>query len=149
MQEVIILRGLPASGKTTWAREYCKELPVYCRVSKDDIRAMLGVTYSKNSEETVCAIRDKMIKTLIEAGYLVIVDDTNINPKHISTINMLCVHLGVDCQVKDFDTPVDECIRRDAERVSPVGDMVIRNMDEQWHGKQLTPTEMDYLRSVL
>ena len=45
-QELVVTRGLPASGKTTWAQAWVADDPTrYARVSRDDLRAMLfGVT---------------------------------------------------------------------------------------------------------
>lgn len=148
-QEVIILRGLPASGKTTWARQHCADHTWFRRVSKDDIRAMLGAGYSKPNEETVRSIRDVVIRSLVDDGYSVIVDDTNTNVLHIRKIEGLCVKLRVSCRVMNFDTSVETCIERDAQRVMPVGADVIRRMNEQWHGTKLTDAEMDYLRNIL
>ena len=41
MAKLIILRGLPASGKSTWARSWCED-PAntwpHCVISLDDIR---------------------------------------------------------------------------------------------------------------
>jgi len=41
-QEVIILKGLPASGKTTFARDLTEGNTDYIRVNRDDIRSMCG-----------------------------------------------------------------------------------------------------------
>jgi len=38
MSKLIATRGIPASGKTTWAREYCLKNPNTVRVNRDDIR---------------------------------------------------------------------------------------------------------------
>ena len=45
MAKLIILRGLPASGKSTWARSWCED-PAntwpHCVISLDDIRIMIA-----------------------------------------------------------------------------------------------------------
>ena len=42
MQKIILTRGLPASGKTTWAREYVGEpTNKTINICKDDLRTML------------------------------------------------------------------------------------------------------------
>lgn len=42
MVTVYITKGLPASGKTTWAKEKTTSFPnSYKRVNKDDLREML------------------------------------------------------------------------------------------------------------
>lgn len=42
MNKVIILYGPPASGKSTWAKEFIKEKTQWIRVNRDDIRLMCG-----------------------------------------------------------------------------------------------------------
>lgn len=142
MQELIMLQGLPGSGKTTWARQHCAENTWFRRVSKDDIRAMIGGEYSKPNEDTVIAIRDKIIALLLAETYSVIVDDTNISTRHRVTIQNLCSKYDAEYRVMVFDAPVDVCIERDAQRPNPVGADVIRRMNEQWHGPQVSVEEM-------
>ena len=40
--KIIMLKGLPASGKSTWARERQKEGGNFLVISKDEIRKMFG-----------------------------------------------------------------------------------------------------------
>ena len=42
MPKVILCRGIQGSGKTTWAKQYCKEHPNTIRVNRDDIRQMFS-----------------------------------------------------------------------------------------------------------
>lgn len=43
MSKLIITRGLPASGKSTWAKQWVLEDPEHrVRINQDDIRLMLG-----------------------------------------------------------------------------------------------------------
>jgi predicted kinase len=66
------------------------------------------------------------------SGKHVIVDDTNLNPIHFMRFKEIAkqlAHKNVQVLVKDFrDVPIEECIRRDAERDNPVGETVIRKM---------------------
>lgn len=50
--KVIICRGLPGSGKTTFAKEYIKKnlFSKTVRINRDDIREMMGITYNEQSE---------------------------------------------------------------------------------------------------
>lgn len=121
----------------------------YRRVSKDDIRAMLGAEYSRPNEDTVCNIRDAIIKVLVNDQCSVIVDDTNASDRHVNRLKLLCQKLGVDYRIVEIETPVEECIERDVARPNPVGETVIRKLDVQLNGYRLTPAEMDYLRKVL
>ncbi|NDC95913.1 hypothetical protein EB077_11460 [bacterium] len=56
----------------------------------------------------------------------VIVDDTNLAPKHEKDLRHIASELDAEFEVKWFDTPLAECIRRDMLRPNPVGKKVIR-----------------------
>lgn len=134
MLTVTILKGLPASGKSTWAKEEVERLnKKTVRVNKDELRAMMG-GFDKVSEKIVLAVRNEFIRESLLNGKSVIVDDTNLNPKHEHDIAMLTymTHPTAKVIIKEFDTDVNECIKRDALRANPVGAKVIREMSEQY-----------------
>lgn len=83
MQKIIFLKGLPASGKSTWAKQYCMENLFVVRINKDDIREELGnPPWSKAFENKVLNLEKiKGVQALME-GNSIIVDDTNFSEKH-------------------------------------------------------------------
>ena len=136
-QEVVIMKGLPASGKTTSAKVLVvQNKGQYMRVSKDDLRGMLEFgRYSYESEKVVRAVRDAIIETLIKLNKSVVVDDTNLSPAHQERIVELIgsvTHRVVDMT----DVPLDVCIERDNARDvgKQVGEKVIVNMAEKYLG---------------
>lgn len=136
VRQVILLKGLPASGKSTYARELVVKHPEqYKRVSKDDLRAMLdNGKHSKAREKFICDARDALIIASLSAGYSVIVDDTNLNPIHEQNIRELVADIpGVGFDIVDFtDVSVEECIKRDQKRQNYVGERVIKQMSRQY-----------------
>ncbi|HNW88067.1 MAG TPA: AAA family ATPase [Bacteroidales bacterium] len=140
MLELIMLRGIPASGKSTWAKEMIAAHPgKYKRTNKDEMRAMLdNGHWSKSSERFVESLRNEIILRCLNQGISVIVDDTNISPKHEKTlrelVNNFCEHSeeGVNFIIKDFLVDPKECIRRDRERAHPVGESIIFKMLGDW-----------------
>jgi predicted kinase len=100
-----------------------------------------GGKYSKSNEKFVLKIRDRVISEAMDEGKNVIVDDTNLHPKHETDIREMVSHHNacVDTAyryvvaIKDF-TDVDpmECIRRDNARANGVGHKVIMNMYDQY-----------------
>lgn len=142
MPEVIILKGLPGSGKSTWAKAQVDKQPgVYKRVNKDDLRAMMdNSAWGGKSEKFVLMIRNRIILDAVKAGYSVIVDDTNFNPTHLDTITRLVDHIeGVKVRVKEFECSVEECIKRDLKRPNSVGEKVIREMYNKYVAPKIEP----------
>ncbi|MBT6052467.1 MAG: AAA family ATPase [Candidatus Scalindua sp.] len=140
MRQVIILRGLPASGKTSYAVDMMDKMPdTYKRVNRDSLRSMVdGGVYSKGNEKIIKAIRDSLIFRYLDAGRSVFVDDTNLhssNEEHIRKIvadyNILReVKHDVLVVVREFPTDVFDAIDRDALRTGSahVGSKVIYDM---------------------
>jgi predicted kinase len=136
MRKVILMRGLPASGKSTYAKQLVDEAPnVYKRINRDDLRMMFDNGYTSNgNEKFVRKVRDILIIKALEEGKSVVVDDTNLSDRNFTRISQLVADYSkqhnenVTVEVKEFDTPVNECIERDAKREKPVGEKVIRQM---------------------
>jgi len=82
MQRIIFCKGLPASGKSTWARKFVDEHPGYVRLNKDEIRKEVGGKHSKKKEAWVKELRNQRFVKALLSGLSVIVDDTNLNPAH-------------------------------------------------------------------
>lgn len=84
MSKILLLKGIPASGKSTFCRELIDKNPEkYKRINKDDLRAMLdNGKWSKKNEQCVLQVRDLLIQKFMEDGYDIIVDDTNLDSKH-------------------------------------------------------------------
>ena len=133
MKQVIILKGLPASGKTTWAKGEMKQHPgKYKRINKDELRTMLDCgNWSRDNEKFILKMRDQAIMAALEAGKHVIVDDTNLHPKHEENIRELIKGLA-SVHIIFFKISVEDAIKRDLERPVSVGEKVIRGMYKQF-----------------
>lgn len=139
MPTLTITRGLPASGKTTYARAWVNENPgPRVRVNRDDLRiAMFGAPFLDfHLEEVVSTAQRGQVEALLRAGKDVIVDDTNLRAKYARAWADLAVTVGAGFEVVDFPTPVDECIARDQARQArgerSVGEAVIRGMHDRY-----------------
>ena len=116
-QKIIFIKGIIGSGKTTWSKQYCVDNPNFVRINKDDIREMLGnPEYTKESENDVVTIQHKMAETILRSGKSLIVDDTNFNPYHQVWYRGISDRFHIDFTIKIFNTPLEECIARDATR---------------------------------
>lgn len=133
MNKVIICKGLPGSGKSSWSKKMQAKFPgQYKRVNKDDLRAMLDDgKWSKGNERFVVALRNEIILRALEDGKDVICDDTNLAPKHEAQIRELIKDKAI-VEVKEFNTPIEDCIKNDLKRQHSVGEKVIRDMYRQF-----------------
>ena len=63
-QKIILTRGLPASGKSTWSKEQvAKSNGKIKRVNKDDLREMVDAgIWSKDNEQNIIDVRDAMVR---------------------------------------------------------------------------------------
>lgn len=129
--KLLMLKGLPASGKSTYAKELVGE--GWVRSNKDDLRLLLhGGKWSKKNEEQVVAVRDAIARAGLAAGRNVVVDDTNYHPSHESDLRKIAKEFGAEFETKEFPTDVEECIERDLKRENSVGEQVIRKMWRQY-----------------
>lgn len=135
---VLILRGLPASGKTTYAKTL--EDKGWVRVEKDDIRKQADLfkdgvyNHRRGDEGIVLKERNRLIREALAAGQSVVSADTNLNPKHVTGISSIAREFGAEVETKDFlDVPLADLIERDLARENTVGEQVIRKMFHDNH----------------
>jgi predicted kinase len=149
MATLTVTRGLPGSGKTTWARQQ----PGAVRVNRDDLRRMLHGRYVGASwaERQVTQVQRAAVEALLCAGSNVICDDTNLRGRAVRDLAELAMRCGADVVIRDFtDVPVEECIARDAVRSEGerVGEQVIRNMHERYLAGRRLPLPVPDLGPV-
>jgi predicted kinase len=135
-----ITRGLPGSGKTTWART--QRGPV--RVNRDDLRRMMhgGYLGLDRAERQVSLAQYAQIDALLRHGVDVICDDSNLRPATVRRLVRLASACGAEVVIRDFTgVSVEECIVRDAQRAEgeQVGPEVIRRMWRRYLSGQPDP----------
>lgn len=143
MKQVILTKGLPASGKTTWAKEMLKQHPgQYKRIGNDDLRAMLDDgLFSDSNEKFMERSRDQLILAALEEGKHVIVDATHLSPRHERHIADL-TRGKAEVTIQDFtDVPLEECLARDAKRANGVGERVIVRMYQEHLAPPAVPVQ--------
>jgi predicted kinase len=150
MTRLLITRGLPASGKTTFAR---KLQPRVVRVNRDDLRRMLHGErlYAQWSEAQVTHAQRATVEALLRAHTDVIVDDTNLRGKTVREWAEMAARLGATFEVHDFtDVPLQECIRRDRERPADdqVGELAIRRMYDRYLAGRNLPLPVPHVSEI-
>lgn len=134
---VIVPRGIPGSGKTTWVKEQIDGYDdgTAVRINNDDLSAMLygrPFAFSDYSSETLGALRISMLRTLLAQDHItdIYVDNTNLSVRSVSDLQKVALEAGARFVVVDhfLDIDVKEAISRDSHRERPVGEEVIRKM---------------------
>ncbi len=131
--KITFLKGLPASGKSTFANEFLTSNKKTVRVNKDDLRVTLfSKSFKRRNEGTVIKAERELVKYLLSLKLDVIIDNTHFNPIHEEFYRQLAEAMCVNFNLVEFNTPVQECIRRDTNRrmlgERNVGRDVILNM---------------------
>lgn len=126
-------KGLPASGKSTWANDYVMRNPGWKRINRDDLRSMIDAgKWSPENEFHILEARDTLLKQFLGAGLNVIIDDTNLRASNFNDVASVIRSTGwtVDLSEKAFPIDVDEAIKRDSMRPASksVGKDVILGM---------------------
>lgn len=138
MSKLIICRGLPASGKSTWAKQWVLEDPEHrVRINQDDIRLMLGKYWVPSREKLVQEIQFDAIIEALSREFDVVIDNTNLNNKVLDQFNRLIKTFeDYEIEYKDFfDTPLSVCIERDKNRDLQVTEKVIRSFYNNYKNK--------------
>ena len=130
MNKLIICRGIPASGKTFWAKQWVLEDPEHrVRINQDDIRLMLGKYWVPSREKLVQHIQEEALTEALLNGYDIVIDNTNLNKKVLDFYRALVIDHGNHAiEYKDFfNTPLSVCIERDKNRDVQVSEKISRN----------------------
>lgn len=133
MPKLIMLVGLPGSGKSTYAKQYLAdhiENTVWC--SSDRIRKELyGDENIQGNPQTVFEHLHNKVGMYLHKGYDVIYDATNVTRKNRRTVINKFNNIA-DIEAHIVWAPYNECVARDKERVRSVGEDVIRKFLYRW-----------------
>ena len=114
-----VTRGLPGSGKTTWALGWAARTGA-ARVNRDSLRDMLhGPAYRRTAEQedAVTAASRGAVAGLLGDGLSVVVDDTNLGPAVMQYWADLADQQNAALAVVDFTAvPLSACVARDRSR---------------------------------
>ena len=140
MKRIILTRGIPASGKSTWAKQEVLKDPEHSiRINRDDLRNMSGQYWVPAREDYIKACKGTMLMNAINFKFdTIIIDEMNLNPKESGELKGEIAMVndafkgGQDkyvVEIKDFtDVPLDVCLERDSKRENPIGEDVIRGI---------------------
>lgn len=142
---LIFTLGCPASGKSTWAKQYVKDNPSFKRIERDSLREMFNDydIKEKGIEELVTKAVYDLIILCFKEGYNVILSDTNLNTKFRNKLITEIANrnkeennqFDIQLDYKEFtDVPLQTCLDRNRKRKGHkyVPERVIKSMYEKY-----------------
>ena len=152
--KVTILKGLPASGKTTYAKEWCAQESHqnHIRINYDELRtSMFGdVPWTRENEVKMKAEALRQATDLLNTGWSLVIDNTNLSRGARKPWVDLGQQMGVPVAIHEMPTTRRDCIDRDSKRTGKarVGQAVIDRMALfhgliDWSDDRLVLVDMD------
>lgn len=132
MQQVILTKGIPASGKSTWAKDHVKKVANWKRINRDELRLMIDAgEWSPAHEKFIVEARNELLSAALKKGFNVVIDDTNLRDENWVDVCEIVEKANISAMVMEKCFPIDleTAIERDSRRGSAsVGATVITNM---------------------
>ena len=140
MKKIILTRGIPASSKSTWAKQEVLKDPEHSvRINMDDLRNMSGKYWVPTREKYITACKGTILINAINFKFdTIIIDEMNLNPKENGYLKGIVSMMNDTfkdnndkyiIEIKDFTkVPLDVCLERDSKRENPIGENVIRGI---------------------
>jgi predicted kinase len=114
---LILTRGYPGSGKTTYAQKWVAEDEANRRrVNRDDIRHMLFGRYADVDEMAVTKAQRALVETFLRQRKDVIIDDTNLKLRDLKQWVQVGHRHAHQAEIVDIETDYITAVERDLER---------------------------------
>lgn len=140
MSTITILRGLPGSGKSTWARKHVDANTVI--VSLDGLREMMAGgrqawhdTMNPQLNRLLARQTHTIISDLLAKGVNVISDSQHVNPRFCVDEARIAARHKAHIETVTFNAPLDELLERNKTRDESdrVPEEYLRTQYETWH----------------
>lgn len=107
---LIVMVGLPRSGKSTWVKENQLGRPV---VSADTLRYLVyGERFNADKEQEMWSVRETALRMLMKYGVSIVIDETNTTRKRRTPILDMAKRYGYKTVANVMSTTKEECISR-------------------------------------
>lgn len=128
-----VTRGLPGSGKSTWAKTWvAADQDNRARVNRDDIRITLFGRTRGVDENLVSRVEEHMVREAAKAGKDVVIDAMHLKAAYVKRWQKFGT-----VELVDFPVPVDFAVEQDRLRGESggnlVGEDVIRGIAKRFH----------------
>lgn len=126
--EVVLMCGLPGSGKDTWVARHRPGAPV---VSLDDLREALDVDPRDNQGAVVAAAKERA-RVLLRARTPFVWNATNVTRQRRAELVSLFADYGARVRLVYVEAPWETLRRQNRERARKVPEAVISGMIDRW-----------------
>lgn len=142
---VIVMCGLPASGKNHWVAQHHPGLPV---VSFDDARTELGLRHGENEGAAAHHAVDKA-KSLLRSKAAFVWNATHLSRQMRGKTLDLCLAYGAQVELVHLEASRSTLLARNSKRDTTLGNAALLGMLHRWevplpteaHGLQLLVNE--------
>ena len=125
---VIVMSGLPASGKNTWVNAHYPDLPV---ISFDDAREELGLRHGKN-EGKVAHLAIERARELLRRKAPFVWNATNLSElMRKKTLDLLYAY-HAEVELVYLEKPRAELLRRNSRRDTSLSNKTLTSMLHRW-----------------
>ncbi|NUO48086.1 MAG: AAA family ATPase [Polyangiaceae bacterium] len=132
--EMVLMCGLPGSGKDSYVREHFADWPV---VSLDGLREELEVEWTDNQGQVLQAARERA-KEHLRRREPFVWNATNLTRQRRSVILQLAADYGARTKIVYVESPATELYTQNRARKAVVSEQVIRRMASRWEMPALT-----------
>lgn len=128
--EVVLMAGLPGSGKTTFREHLCRDtgLPV---ISWDELRLEMGIDHSDNQGAMAQAAREAA-RVLLRARRSFVWDGCNLTRELRQAILGLAMAYGARTRITYVERSVEETFAANRAREYPVPQAAVLRMMRRW-----------------
>lgn len=133
MKRLILLVGIPGSGKTTLSKKLSEK--GYTTISADAIRQELyGDEAEQGDPKEVFDVFYERMDKILSSGADLVVDNTNLKAQYRQEITERAKPFGYENpQIWVLDTPLSICLKRNSLRDRKVGDDIVANMFNEFN----------------
>jgi F420-dependent oxidoreductase-like protein len=120
---LVVLVGPSGAGKSTWAQRWFRHDQI---VSTDALRGLVGEgEHDQRAGTDAFAVLDLVLERRLERGLLTVIDSLGLDAARRRAWRDLAARHGTDAHAVVFDTPAEECRRRNKRRGDPVPTKVL------------------------
>lgn len=125
--EVILISGLPGTGKDTWIQDNCPDLPM---ISLDEIRKEMKISPTENQSKVIEVARERA-RELLRMQQPFVWNATNLSPMVRAKQINLFTQYHASTRIIYLETDWAEQLRRNASRPDAVPQQAICHMMEE------------------